>query len=274
MTPFSRKINTILVKWTSVSWVLIMRISYTLNNRSYGFKAKDYVEAVYIFGSFVSGGYKKQSSDIDHLIIIDEKYYHDWHDGKELLSRQLGIPKSWITIYTKKELKERAKDGDYFLWAIKLNSKKIYTKTDFVPRILRSMPVFNGVREEMIDNKYYVEKLVRAYQLRGLPGAYMKSQFGHLFRNGFINLLYLKGIVEFNKINCAKKCMTYVPSSLGFTLKDYLSLYNERSFNSRDVEKWHKLYVKFLKYILKEEKRIMAKGFTSPLLAYKREDSH
>lgn len=245
-----------------------MKVSYRLGKRSVSFTPKSYIESVYLFGSYVSGN-NRPDSDIDHLIIIDDNYDFKWRSVEKAMAKELGIPKDWITTYTKKEFKRRCEMGDYFFWAVKLYSKKIYARTGFTEKVFKSMPVFRDVSESMDGARKYMDRVINGYKDNVIDADRLKSQVAHVYRNAFINLLYLRGYVEFDKFKSAKKCFELEGDRIGFKSKYYYKLYeNDYLLSYNDLRRLYDDYIVFHRYIMSVEKRVMKRGFRSPLRPY------
>lgn len=244
-------------------------IHYKLNNRTHSFEPYDYIIAVYLFGSYVSGGYQK-TSDIDHLIIISDAYREKRSDIRQSLASQLKLPSKWLAVYTMSEFSGRCREGEYFFWAIKLNHKLIYTETKETDEILRRMPIYRTVRKTMLEDKEYHDTTLALYKNGDAPNAQVISCLTHVIRDACINILYMHGIIDFGKLSSVRRCGALYDVHLPFDYQHYVHLYDAHlKVSDNLITYWSNTYLKLHYFTLDYEKKALTKDFKSPLRKYK-----
>lgn len=246
-----------------------MSIMYKLNQRIVSFVPKKGTEAVYIYGSFVSGGYKHNKSDIDHLIVIEDKYCDVWQDFVRDFVEQVGIPSDWINVCCKSAFAKACAEGNYFFWSIRISHRLVYKKTNFTRRAFSKMPIYTGVREDLKGELQRFRQINRSVEIGKIDGQDTRVYVAHFFRNACINLLYLYGYIEFNKIRCAEKCQYLDGIKLPFSLSKYRELFDESTkIGLKELRYWFRRYLKFYDMIMEVEVRTMNRNFRSPLYRY------
>lgn len=240
-------------------------INYKINERNYRFTTKKYIEGLLIFGSYVNGNYSSHS-DIDHLLILSNEYRHKYHLVAKEVADELGIPPSWITAYTKKEISDRCRRGDYFFWSIYLNNIEIYSRSGFIQRLFKAMPLYKDVRQNLNKRLKYFQHLMNLWEEDRLSNKAMTIKIPNFYRNACINLLYLHGHIEFGKIQSAEKCQHLLQNELPFNLTAYKKLLNKKTvLTDKEIWAWCDSFREFHFKILRIEKQIMDHNFKSPL---------
>lgn len=248
---------------------MILLIEYTLNQVVHAFDPPHYLEACYLFGSYISGQYGK-GSDIDHLIIVEDSYGQRRDYVKKSLSKILGVPSDWLAVFTKSRFKAMCQQGDYFFWTIKLNCRKVYTKSSFCENIFKRMPVFTHIKRTLDDDKAYFDKSVAEYKKGNLSEELVFKALKHCIRNTCILLLYMHGKIDFGKYTSVRKCHNLRDIHLPFHFEDYLSLQKKKQkLTPKLLKSWSKRYYDLYKLACQKEKHIRKGKFVSPLKKYK-----
>ncbi|MGL4335254.1 MAG: nucleotidyltransferase family protein [Turicibacter sp.] len=241
------------------------------------------IETIAVYGSLVNGEFDEKS-DIDFLIIIPDCPRSQKKYITKSIASQMDVPVKWLTVYCKSEFSSICASGDYFFWYFKLYCAVLYSKTEFIERCFKYMPIYTDVKSTMYHDLKIINSNIKKYKLGELTAERTMNNIAHFTRNACINLCYLHGILEFGKYIPVEKCMSLEAINMPFTYDDYLELYqNKRDYiydtqnftlegdADEYVKLWETRYRQLIAEVLKAEKLKLTKNFSSPLLPYKGE---
>lgn len=125
-------------------------ITFQIDGTRYYINQDKRIEEVWLFGSYARGE-QDCYSDIDLLIIVQDCSDMEYTELKQQLSAELHIPLDWISLYQMNKIIEMGKKGAYFLWHLKLEGHKLYSRNLFLQNILKSLPEYSGVLQDLMD---------------------------------------------------------------------------------------------------------------------------
>ena len=107
-------------------------ITFQIDGTRYYINQDKRIEEVWLFGSYARGE-QDCYSDIDLLIIVQDCSDMEYTELKQQLSAELHIPLDWISLYQMNKITEMGNKGAYFLWHLKLEGHKLYSRNLFMP---------------------------------------------------------------------------------------------------------------------------------------------
>jgi predicted nucleotidyltransferase len=124
-------------------------INFTIRNIEYNLNdTNNLIEFISLCGSSARGD-DDSLSDIDFFVVIDDCNEESFISTKKWISETLNIPINWISQYRKSSIVKMHEYGSYFLWHIKLEGKTIFSRSGFVEELLRILPPYNRVKEDL-----------------------------------------------------------------------------------------------------------------------------
>lgn len=241
-----------------------MKVNYKLGQRKFSYTPPSYIDSIYIYGSYITG-YQRPDSDMDHLIVIDDGYRNSKEEIEYKISRLLGVPLLWVSVYTKSEIKRRCMRGDYFFWSIKLHHKKVYDKSGFLDDVFYNMPVFKEVTKSLLGGQEYLEEVMENYKHKRISKTFVKIKLFYIFRCLYINMLFLKGEIEFDKFRSIDRCMVLY-KDLPIKKKSYTNLLRRNTrLTDQDVRQMYKDYRVIVNHLLILINQLNREGFENPL---------
>ncbi|ABX42696.1 nucleotidyltransferase family protein [Lachnoclostridium phytofermentans] len=255
-------------------------IEFEVNNRHFKLTPYPYhIEAFALFGSYINEEFD-ELSDIDMLIIIEDCSKQRVLSIKQSLAKALHVPKTWISIYTKRNFANLCANGDYWCWYLKLYAKICYSKTDFIRRAFNSLPPNINVLSHIYDNIETIEEEYQYFINHRASAEELMNLIAHFTRNACILLCYLHQVVDFKKYSPAKQCCSFPDITMPFTFEDYEKLYrlkrafkhNYKNFRLRNeyhyVISWYEKYQELTHIVIAKAKELLRTNFVSPLISF------
>lgn len=194
------------------------------------------IETIAVFGSCARGE-NDERSDIDLLFIIDDCSNEEYSRKKDYLISQLKVPEGWISVYKKSSIKNMNKYSSYFLWHLKLESKVIFSRNNFLEEIFKNISEYKKVESDL--NQYQnICKDIRdliSYDLRTYK--YELSILASIARNTCMTLCYIIDKKSFGRIEPVDISINYVGENFPFSIDEYKNLYEYRISYKREDSK-------------------------------------
>jgi len=192
---------------------------------------KENVKDIYIFGS-VARGEEDEYSDIDVLIIIEECTEEDYVNYKDEFSKLLEVPIEWISLYRKSKIIKMYNKGSYFLWHIKKEGIKLYSKTNEFQSLLNTLPQYSGIHDDLDEYTEILKDIENELREDNICINYELAVLSSLVRNTCIALAYLNNRFDFGRESVIITCIEIYKEQIQFTLNEYNELYKYRLFQT------------------------------------------
>lgn len=217
-------------------------------------KSKDNIREIYLFGS-VARGDDDDASDIDILIIIDNCSEEDYLKYKNYFSKLLEVPVSWISLYRYDKILSMYENGSYFLWHIKVEGKKLYSKNNELSGLLENLPRYHGMVNDIKEYTQILEDIHSEMKNKYICVEYELSVMASLVRNTCIMLSYLNDRLDFSRTFVVKYCIEKY--GIDVTIDEYKRLYMYRHYETGKLEQVPSGKLSDLKKWLSIEKQLL-----------------
>lgn len=211
-------------------------IKFEVAGRYFELNLEPNIETIAVFGSCARGE-NDEKSDIDLLFIIDDCNNEEYSGQKEYLINQLKVPKGWVSVYKKSSIENMNKYSSYFLWHLKLESKVIFSRNNFLEEVFENINEYKKVESDL--NQYH--NICK--DIRGL----IKYDFGtyryelnvlaSIARNTCITLCYVINKKSFGRIEPIEISIDYIGELFPFSIDEYNRLYEYRISYKRENSK-------------------------------------
>lgn len=209
-------------------------VEFNLCGRNITFYSSN-VECVYLFGSTARGD-NDRFSDIDILIVIDDCDEDAFIETKINLSGALGMPADWLSLYRISSIKNMYEYGSYFLWHIKLEGIKLYSKSGIFERLLLTLPTYKKAKEDLLEYLNICKDISDSIKIDDKTLSYELSVLASLTRNTCIALSYINHNFEFGRTSVIISCQKIMGDKFPFALSEYEELYKYRICYTRSTE--------------------------------------
>ncbi|WMJ90286.1 nucleotidyltransferase domain-containing protein [Anaerocolumna sp. MB42-C2] len=186
---------------------------------------------IYLFGS-VARGENDEYSDIDILIVIDDCEEKEYVNYKRMFAEKLKVPVEWISLYRLSKIERMFKNGSYFLWHIKKEGIKQYSRSGDLEKLLISLPKYDGVLNDLMEYKQIVNDIYNELSNSYININYELSVLASLVRNTCIAIAYLNNEIDFGRKSVIITCKKIYKEQITFTLDEYSKLYDYRLFQT------------------------------------------
>lgn len=197
------------------------------------------ITEIYLFGS-VARGDQDEFSDTDILIIIDDCNEYDFIYYKNKFANILNVPPSWISLYKFSKIKLMYNKGSYFLWHIKKEGIKLFSKTNKFTQLLDTLPSYKDALKDIKEYKEILNDIEIEYNnpfTEYINYTYELSVLSSLVRNICITLAYINNVFDFGRISVIITIKKIYKSSICFSLNEYNELYSYRLYQTSRIKK-------------------------------------
>lgn len=181
------------------------------------------IECILLFGSYVHGE-ADEKSDIDLVIILDDAYQGVSH-MKRRLAKALGVPPSWIMVYTKSVFRKRASRGSLFFQGLKASAQILYQRSLYIQDVFRHIPKCVDNTKELLISKERMTRALKGYEKGKISLEQLLKVVAFQIRNLCIQICYQHGRLEMRKYEPIRLCLKYKELQMPFTLRSYKRLY-------------------------------------------------
>lgn len=193
------------------------------------------IREIYLFGS-VARRESDEYSDIDVLIVIDDCDEQQYEYYKKSYAEMLEMPIEWISLYRIKKIKQMYKKGSYFLWHIKKEGVKLYSKENELEILLVTLPDYTGIENDLKEYQKIVEDVEEELKNAFISPDYELSVLASLVRNTCIAIDYMNGKFDFGRKSAIITCKNLFLNEVNFTLKEYDELYKYRLYQTGKLD--------------------------------------
>lgn len=204
-------------------------ITFQIDDTQYYINHDKRIEEVWLFGSYARGE-QDCYSDIDLLIIVQDCSDMEYTELKQQLSAELHIPLDWISLYQMNKITEMGNKGAYFLWHLKLEGHKLYSRNLFLQNILKSLPEYSGVLQDLMDYSVICNDIRENISDEYLDVTYELSVLASVIRNTAIAVDFLFGEKIFGRITCVETSNRLLEGIFYIPVKEYMKLYSNRLY--------------------------------------------
>lgn len=219
------------------------------------------IREVYLFGS-VARKDDDEFSDIDILIVINECNENEYIKYKKNFSRILQIPIEWISLYRFSKIEKMQQKGSYFLWHIKKEGIKLFSRYGELESLLKILPRYNYIEEDLNEYNQILNDIENELDNNEISINYELSVLASLVRNTCIALAYINNRFDFGRKSVIITCKDIYKEKIEFSLEEYEELYTYRlnqtgkilyvkDSNIEFLIKWIEYEKKLLKIALK-----------------------
>lgn len=187
------------------------------------------VEEIYLFGS-VARGDDDEYSDVDILIIINECTDDEYIEYKEQFANILEVPLDWISLYKESKIRKMYDNGSYFLWHIKKEGIRLFSRCNKLNNLLKTLPKYKGIKEDLEQYLEILNDVKKELESEDICVNYELAVLASLVRNTCIAIAYLNNRYDFGRESVIISCIEEYPQKIKFTLREYNELYKYRLF--------------------------------------------
>jgi predicted nucleotidyltransferase len=193
------------------------------------------IESVYLFGSTARGD-NDNYSDLDILIIINDCDEDTFIRTKLELAKCMNIPSDWISLYKIGTIKMMHEYGSYFLWHIKMEGIKLYSKNNAFENLLSTLTEYKKTKVDLIEYRNICDDILVSIESDDVTLSYELSILASIVRNTCIALAYINHKKEFGRISVVTVCQKIMGMNCPFSLSEYEDLYKYRIAYIRNIE--------------------------------------
>lgn len=215
---------------------------------------------IYLFGSYARGE-ADAYSDIDILIVINDCNEDEYIRCKDKYANILKIPVEWISLYRYFKIKQMHISGSYFLWHIKNEGHKLYSKNNQLENILYTLPKYKNVKNDLNEYLLIISDIEKELDRDNIIINYELSVMASLVRNTCIALSYINGIFDFGRKSVIMTCKKIYPKKIQFSIEEYIILYEYRLFQTGKLAKISDGDICMLKKWIDIEKELIKLAF-------------
>ncbi len=201
-------------------------IGFQIGEKKYSLD-QDHIEAICVFGSF-SRGEEDQLSDIDILILIDLENDEDVYKLKLKISKEMGVPMEWLSLYRVSTFEKMAEKGSYFLWHLLLEGKVLYSKNDKIHFILKNLNEYEGVQSDLEEYQIICSDISEAIEKSNNTINYELSLIASIIRNTCIAIAYMDKEYLFGRTSPVEYVLNLLGEYKLFEIEEYKVLYKYR----------------------------------------------
>lgn len=200
------------------------KINITINNKKYQLdnRNKNILE-IYLFGS-VARNENDKFSDLDIFILCVKKE----ENLKQLLANKFEINPKWLSIYTIDEILIMYKKGSLFLWHLKKEAKRLYSKNNWLSKKLNLLPSYKGIGENLVEYQEILFDIKRSFSRYNNFEIYEINLIATLMRNIAILHCYFNGYYIFGRNSAFIKSQILRKKNNIIELDLYIKVYNYR----------------------------------------------
>lgn len=249
-----------------------------IGNETYTLDVDRYkIESIAFFGSKYTG-LDDDKSDVDLLFIIDDVAPNVRKQIIESISRDLNIPKHWISMYTKSTFTNRTDKGDLFVWCLKVESKVLYSKSGYIERCFKRLKYPQKLSQQLKDSQTLMGLYYSKFKEDKISAEELMNSVAHFVRDTCIRVCYMHGVIIFDKLQPIKYCLTYNDFETPFTLQNYEELLQiKRNYKYKEESKvfygnpkkylkvWYEIAERLFENSINYARQIESSDFRDPL---------
>lgn len=191
------------------------------------------IREIYLFGS-VARGDNDKNSDVDILIVIDDCDEEAYINYKKTYAEILNMPVSWLSVYRNHKIEKMHSIGSYFLWHIKEEGIKLYSRDNCLEQQLLTLPRYKNACRDLNEYSIILEDIKESVKKPVVSCEYELAVLASLVRNTCIAISYMDGRMDFGRETVVKYCFdTY---KIHASIDEYRALYEYRLFNTGKLE--------------------------------------
>lgn len=195
------------------------------------------IEDIYIYGSYARGE-SDIYSDIDILVVINTQEYKDIINIKDNMKSKLNIPRDWISIYSYNRIEEMKQYGAYFLWHLKLEGKKVYSRKRYLENTLKSIPKYKKCKMDLIQYNDICIDIENSVKKEQYNIYYELNVLASIVRNASIAFCFLNNKYIFSRYKPVKFVIDSISKNIGLKginidIREYDELYKYRIIYNR-----------------------------------------
>ncbi len=214
------------------------------------------IEEIYLFGS-VARGEDDQFSDVDILIIVQDCTEEEYIELKDYYAKILDIPVEWISLYRISKVEKMYNRGSYFLWHIKKEGIKLYSKTDWLEILLKTLPQYKDMEKDLQEYCDILKDIDLELQNEYIDSNYELSVLASLVRNTCIVLSYMNNRFDFGRESVIITCKDIYKKQILFSLDEYIELYKYRLFETGKLNTLEKGSIELIKKWIYYERKLL-----------------
>lgn len=232
-------------------------ITFEIADKKYYLEQDARIQDIYLFGSFARQE-QDAYSDIDILIIIDNCSEMEYAIINNKIAKELQLPLDWISIYQMQKIQEMRDKGSYFLWHIKLEGKRLYTKKDFLSEVLMCLPEYQGVEDDLEDYAIICNDIKENMSDEYLDVQYELSILASVIRNTAICIDFMFGEKVFGRVSSVETCNSFMQDKICIPITEYIKLYSNRLFITKKSRFYEKMTIKDIEVWLERADKLIS----------------
>jgi predicted nucleotidyltransferase len=211
-------------------------IKFEVTGRLFELNLERSIETIAVFGSCARGE-NDERSDIDLLFIIDDCNNEEFLRKKEGIINQLKVPEGWISVYKKSSIENMNKYSSYFLWHLKLESKIIFSRNNFLEEVFENINEYKKVKSDLNQYQNICKDIRNLIKYDIGTYKYELSILASIARNTCMTLCYIINKKSFGRIEPIEISIDYIGESFPFSIEEYNNLYEYRISYKRENSK-------------------------------------
>lgn len=231
-------------------------IEFDIVGKHYRLSQDDRISDIYLFGSYARNE-QDDYSDIDILIVIDTCTEVVYQELKRKISDELEMPMEWISLYQKDKIDEMQKKGSYFLWHIKLEGIKLFSKEGFIEDILKRLPEYSGTKEDLEDYSIICKDILNSMGDKYLDITYELSVLASIIRNTAIAIDFLYGKKVFGRMTSVETCNNLLKGHMEIPIQEYAKLYENRLYENQKISYAPKMTLTDVRIWIKRAEKLL-----------------
>jgi Predicted nucleotidyltransferases len=202
---------------------------FSIIGRTYCFNTSSFpqIQEIYLFGSVARGDYD-EFSDIDFLFIVTDCTQAEYNELKGSIAEELGVPAKWISLYELSKINAMFDEGSLFLWHIKLEGIKLFSRDGYLEEILLSLPMYSKAQQSLEDYKTILQDITDSLMYDVVILDFEFALLASLVRNACIIFDYNNGVFAFGRFSAVQECNRILGKEF-IPLSEYQWLYEHRS---------------------------------------------
>lgn len=195
-------------------------------------KKNQVIEDIYLYGSYARQE-NDENSDMDILIIVNENNYNLIKSIKEKIAKDLNFPLDWISVYSVGKIEEMKMYGAYFLWHLKLEGIKIYSKDEYLYKTIIDLPNYSNCKDDVLQYKEICNDIEHSIQSKSYNIVYELNLLASVIRNSSIAYSFSTGKYIFGRYTPVIYVKDRLADTIQFDINEYKQIYRYRIMYNR-----------------------------------------
>ncbi len=192
-------------------------------------------DSIYLYGSMARGDVV-EDSDCDLLVAIDDCDSEKFEQLRNEIQGWHPELNCEFALYQISALRAMQAKGSLFLWHIKTEAIKIYSRGDQLKDILENLPAYDSGMDALSEYWEIMKDIYEDPSDDNRVVEYNLSIMATLIRNICIVCCYVMGSKQFGRISPVKYCALHWGDGFPINIREYEELYRYRTAINRGGE--------------------------------------